>query len=119
MCVALFHFNVPVSQCFQVQEQWVVLSLQNSFSLSFFFPGIAVVTILYLVLSFPAEISPGGDVSLVEDSIQGSSHRVVYHQPLIFSAFQELFCDQMLVFENESHFLDVIQRAMWHCTLVY
>lgn len=80
----------------------------KTLSLYPFFSSIAVVTILDLVLSFPAEISPGGDVSLAEDSIQGSSH-VVYHQSLMVSAFQEAIVDNMiglffsvLLFHNET-----------------
>lgn len=58
MCVALFHFNVPVSLCFQVTG-----TMGPVIAPKLFFNH-AVVTTLDLVLSFPVEISAGHDLSL-------------------------------------------------------
>ena len=42
------------------------------------------------------------------------AHNVVYHhQPLIFSAFQESFCNEVLVLEHESHLLLIMQPVLW------
>lgn len=110
MCVALFHFNVPLLPGNRNNG-----TCHRSQSLSFrtvFFFSCAVVTIFDLVLSLPVEISPGGDASLRADSI------VVFCQSLMLSAFQESLRDEILVFEHESYLLLIIQFLIAAHTLV-
>ncbi len=115
MCVAVFHFNVPLSNCFQVTGtlgRVITPKLFLSVYILFFF-SLAVVAILDLVSSFPVEISPGGDASLKEDSI------VVYRRHLMFSAFQESFCVEVLVFEHDSLLLLIKQCVfLWQQTVI-
>lgn len=59
MCVALFHFNVPVSHRFRVTGR-----MGHVIAPKLFFFNLAAVTSLDLILSFPVEISAGDDVSL-------------------------------------------------------
>lgn len=73
------------------------MSLLRNSAFSYFFFSLAVVTILDLVLSSSVEISPRGDVSSKEDYI------VVYCQTLMFSAFQEWFCDVKCWYASMSH----------------